>query len=602
VRRRSRAAQRRVAQSAGGSPALVLAGGIALLALGVLTLALVRAVAPPAVAPAETAPPAATPVRALERRDVTPTPTDRPQPRPTSDTLAATRQAAATIVAQEQADAGLRVTLTAIAPLAPTVQAVLPVAAARYAPAIDALLLEHGYRANIIDVAGLRGLRASQRNYSNSVWTRDLDYAISGYGLALGDLSVFAENIALFMGYVTADGVAPETIYLRGDRLDAENRTSWDSMPNLIHAAYVYVAKTGDRSFYEQYRGTLLTIGAWIVRLDSDGDGMPDQDIFPYGYYDSIENGPLHTYALARFYGAFLELAELEAWAGHDGARWREHAAALRSGYHRPVDAGGYWLTSQPWPIAWRRGDGRIVPILETFGVFAALRSGLLDRDDPQYAGLVAALQRHLADFLADPAPFRLTLGGYEPEMRRVVDPPVPLWMLDASAPWIVGLAAPAYAAAGLAAEAEQIMGAYRAMVADTDPPVLEFIAGDTARYGPGESGDRGRTWDSAAWFLAIYGGHYGLQPTPARLIVAPRPFRTIPGDGITGFSYQGARIDLLLDAARARYIIRSDQPVIVELRPLVANGQVRVDDGPARPSVTRILAPARDYVVASVP
>jgi hypothetical protein len=153
-----------------------------------------------------------------------------------------------------------------------------------------------------------------------------------------------------------------------------------------------------------------------------------------------------------------------------------------------------------------------------------------------------------------------------------------------------------------LAAEAEQIMGAYRAMVADTDPPVLEFIAGDTARYGPGESGDRGRTWDSAAWFLAIYGGHYGLQPTPARLIVAPRPFRTIPGDGITGFSYQGARIDLLLDAARARYIIRSDQPVIVELRPLVAGGQVRVDDGPARPSVTRILAPARDYVVASVP
>jgi hypothetical protein len=64
---------------------------------------------------------------------------------------------------------------------------------------------------------------------------------------------------------------------------------SWDSMPNLIHAGYAYVAKTGDLTFYQQHRDTLLQVGEWISRLDRDADGLPDRDIFHFGYYDSVQ-------------------------------------------------------------------------------------------------------------------------------------------------------------------------------------------------------------------------------------------------------------------------------------------------------------------------
>ena len=66
----------------------------------------------------------------------------------------------------------LFILLSAQAPIAPNAQS-------SFDPDLEALLLQNGYSANVINVRGTRGLRASQRNYSSSVWSRDLDYAIS---------------------------------------------------------------------------------------------------------------------------------------------------------------------------------------------------------------------------------------------------------------------------------------------------------------------------------------------------------------------------------------------------------------------------------------
>ncbi len=494
-------------------------------------------------------------------------------------------------------------------PLPPSPTAALPVdldrdienALAQYEPDIAALLLRNGYEANIITVGDRRGLRASQLSYATSVWSRDLDYAISGYSYVLGDMDVLRENIELFLMRVDPDGVAPETIYIRGDRLDYENRQAWDSMPNLIHATYVYVSKTGDRDFYRANRDILLRVGARIVAMDRDGDGLPDGDDFPYGYYDSLYNSVMHTYAIAKFYAAYNELAELEATIGMDGDDWARHAGKLRESFHRSFDAGGYWLNDQTWPIAWKQADGAVVNILETFGIFSALRAGLIaPRDGERYADLVATMHAKLPDLIDTPTPMRLALGGYEPEMRREVDPPVPLWMLDASAPWIVGLATPAYAAAGYAEDARTLIQAYETMARNTDPPVLEFAAGPSARYGPGDSGDGGRTWDSAAWFLAVYGGHYGLTMTPAALVVQPAPFVTLPADGIAGFSYQGAVIRFELDAARSTYLLESDRHIVARLLPISGMQAIRVNDGPARGEETLTLQPGQRYKVVS--
>lgn len=439
-----------------------------------------------------------------------------------------------------------------------------------YAPDIESLLLENGYRKNIIPMRdGARGLRASQKSYTTSIWSRDLDYAISGYSFALGDMSVFRESIVLFLDRVDADGVVPEAIHSNwppGN--DHENRQSWDSMPNIIHATYVYVAKTGERGFYEQYRETLLRVGEWIARLDSDGDGLPDLDIFPYGYYDSVNNGVMHTYALAKFYAAYNELAELEAFVGRDGSIWEKRAADLREGFHRPFVEGGYWPAGQNWPIAWRKADGTVVRVLETFGVFEALRSGLIAPSDARYDDLIRALDEHFSDLIAGPTPMHLTLGGYSPDLLREVDPPVPRWMLDSSAPWIVGLAAPAYAAAGYPQHSHEMMQAYMEMARTTNPPVLEFAAGEGARFGPGNSGDGGRTWDSAGWFLAVYGGHYGLTMTPAALIVQPRPYTCLENDRIHHFTYQGSVVLLDIGLDCKSYRIQASEPITVRLKP----------------------------------
>jgi hypothetical protein len=120
------------------------------------------------------------------------------------------------------------------------------------------------------------------------------------------------------------------------------------------------------------------------------------------------------------------------------------------------------------------------------------------------------------------------------------------------------------------------------------------------ARYGAGTSADSGRAWDSAAWFIAVYGGHYGLTMTPSALIVQPRPFKALPDDGVQDLTYQGARIQLALDAPHLRYRIQADRSIIVHLRPMGTATLVQVDGGMWQKEVSLVLQPGREYSVAS--
>src|SRR5262249_55955248 len=143
------------------------------------------------------------------------------------------------------------------------------------------------------------------------------------------------------------------------------------------------------------------------------------------------------------------ELSALEQAIGEDGTIWDQRAIRLHAGFHLPFAQGGYWLEEQPWPLAWRNINAPPVTVLESFGVFAALHNGLITpADGSHYQELLKTLHTHLPELLGGEAPIRLALGGYEPELRREVDPPVPLWMLDSGAPWITGLAVPVYAVA----------------------------------------------------------------------------------------------------------------------------------------------------------
>lgn len=555
---------------------------------------------------------------------ITPTASLPATPTPNATATAQAVQASQDATATVQAAAQAAATSTAVAEQATTTAQIagiaaeeaqraashasdtLGVASARYAPDLEPLLLANGYRANIIQVGAARSLRASQLNYSNSTWTRDLDYAISGYSYALGNMSVLRENAEVFLARVDGAGIAPETIYLREGRIDFENRTSWDSMPNLIHAVYVYVAKTGDRAFYRQHRETMLRMGQWIAALDINGDGLPNTNNYPFGYFDSVRNSEMHTYAIAKFYAAYNELADLEAAAGFDGETlWRERAAWMRANYHRPhtpdTVGEGYWVEGQPWPIAWHRPDAGPVLLLETFGVFSAVQTGLIGpQDEGRYQALMEHMHGVLPELIAGPSPLRLSIGGYEPEMRREVIPPVPVWMLDASAPWVVGVAAPSFAQAGYAPDAEAVMQAYMTMARATDPPILEFAAGEGTRYGPGDSGDRGRTWDTAAWFLAVYGGHYGIKMTPAALVVEPYPFRTIAHDGFENLSYQGAQVQMELDAASRTYTLQVSRPTVARLRPMNGAQSLRLNGQEAGAEKVLVLQPDQPYTVVS--
>src|SRR5690606_12944761 len=113
---------------------------------------------------------------------------------------------------------------------------------------------------------------------------------------------------------------------------------------------------------------------------------------FVYGYYNSVSNSVRHTYALAKFYRAYNELAELERSIGGTGQRWDERATRLREAFHAPNSP--YW-GQNAWPIAWLRPDGTPVETLETFGVFEALDSGLIGpQDGERYTRLVQALHQ----------------------------------------------------------------------------------------------------------------------------------------------------------------------------------------------------------------
>lgn len=465
----------------------------------------------------------------------------------------------------------------------------------------EQLLFLNGYVANILTAPdGRRVLRASQRNYSTTTWARDLDYAISGYSYMLGDMSVFRENIQVFLDATSNDGIVPETIDVaRGWH---ENRAAWDAMPNLISATYTYAAKTGDRAFVSQNIAKLESIAAWIERLDANGDGLPDRDIFPYGYYDTVENSVMHTYALAKFYGAYRNMAELERWIGRDGSRYDRLADRMRAGFHLPESAGGYWRAGQAWPIAWKKADGRVYPFLETFGVLQATREGLIGPEDGwRYRELHTALHESL-DRQIDPAtPTKLTVGGYPRSIKRVVTPTPPDWMLDAAAPWIVSLDVPERARAGYPEDAARIVDAYRAMSRRTEGTVLEFAASAGSRYGAGDSGDRGRTWDTAAWFEAIYGGHYGVRMTLDALQIAPLPLAQLADDGITDFVYQGANVQIRLDAARRAYSVTTDQPINLLLYPVGDGATVAIDGVERGPSTRLTLAPGQTVLVQSL-
>jgi serine/threonine protein kinase len=462
-------------------------------------------------------------------------------------------------------------------------------ATAQYNPGLEAGLLQNGYAANIINIGGGRGLQPSQSEPTRHTWVRDLDYATSGYGYVLGDMSVLRENIGLFLADVEPNGIVPDVYNAQSGY--GLNR-AWDSMPNLINAVYVYVAKTGDRAFYRDNRQKLQWIGEWIANLDTDGDGLPDRDVYPYGYYNSIENSVRHTYALAKFYAAYTQLAALEQSIGEDGATWEQRAIALREAFHRPFDEGGYWSNDLAWPVGWRDASQEPVRTLETFGVFEALQSGLITPEDAGYQPLMTALANRLPDLMVGPTPLRLTLNGYPPNLlRSVVREP---WKADASAPWIVGPAAPAYAAAGHPEQAAELLNAYTA-AAGPDALVWQLVATD----GSGREG-RGGAWGSAAWFMAVYGGHYGLKLTPTALIIEPHPFTTITDDGVQNLSFQGAIVQLRLDPASQIYRVQVDQLTSVILRPMGNATQIRVNDEPFGPEAAIVLQPGLEYVVTS--
>lgn len=470
-------------------------------------------------------------------------------------------------------------------------------ATAQYDRTFENLLLENGYTANIIDIRGRQGLGASRTDPIDAIWARDLDYATSGFSYVLGDMQVLRASIELLLEGVTGDGVVPEGLFSNqtGYVYGTDSDGAWDSMPNLISAVYTYVAKTGDYDFYRTHREALQQIGTWIVRLDSDGNGLPDRDIFPHGYYNSVHNSVMHTYALAKFYGAFIALAELERAIDEDGSIWTQRADRLRQGFHLPLDQGGYWPNDQVWPIAWRQGDGSVVNVLETFGVFEALHSGLIaPADAARYRSLLDALRDQVPTLLNGPVPMRLVVGGYEQSVRRDVVPANEQWKLDASAPWIVGLAAPEYAADDDRDSANALMQAYAAM-----DRVPRLAAGPNDRYGAGQEGGGG-AWERAAWFMAIYGGHYGLKLTPAALIVRPRPFTAVPDDGIQNVSYQGAYVQLALDPDNRTYRIQVSRPTLVHLWPMGVAHRMRIDDGPAQSDALLILQPNHEYVIVS--
>lgn len=463
-----------------------------------------------------------------------------------------------------------------------------------FAPQVESRLLGAGYYGNAVVSPALGPvLSASMRDYRGSVWSRDTDYALQGYSYVLDDMSVFQNTLQKFLDRVDSQGVAPEYLLLDGRY---GNRQSWDSMANVIQATYTYVAKTGDIEFYRRNQAAVRRAAAWIRALDLDDDGLPDRDIFPYGYTDTVENSPLHTYAIAKFYAALQALADLEDAIGRDGQPWRDYTERTRARFSQPLDAGGYWNPATGYPIAWKRANGDMVSEFETFGVYEAIRVGLL-RDPDQLASIAAWLSANHDAFLNSNAyPERLIIGGYDLRVKKSEVPLDKLWILDCNAPWITGLSVPARVKLGLLQDARQMLDVYRSS-ANRRTPHAEFGAGPLARYGPGETDDGGRLWDNWSWFSAVYGTHFGLTMKLHALEVAPAPLDDSAGRQLWGVSYQGAHVtmELLEDG----YRISLDAPRRLVLYPPYGYNAIDVNgDGNLQPRRELSAQPGVAYVI----
>jgi hypothetical protein len=461
-------------------------------------------------------------------------------------------------------------------------------------PAIEERLLGAGYYGNAV-ISPVLGpvLTASMRDYRGSVWSRDNDYAMQGYSYVLSDMAIFKNTLQKFLDRVDRFGVAPEYILLDGRY---GNRQSWDSMANVVQMTYTYVAKTGDLDFYRRNEPAVKLALSWIRNLDTNGDGLPDKDIFPFGYNDTVENGPLHTYAIAKFYAAYQAMGELEDAAGRDGRSFRRYAQDMQTNFARAVSEGGYWNPDTGYPIAWKRASGKIYPNFETFGVFEAIRSGLLVNPD-QLRSIAAFLDAHRSAFInLNDYPERLIIGGYEPEVRKPEVPTEKMWLLDANAPWVVGISVPARVKLDRLQDAVDMFGQY-SQSAFRRTPHAEFGAGALGRYGAGETTDGGRLWDNWSWFSVVYGTHFGLTMRPQGLDVAPAPLGPSLGQKLSNVTYQGAtlQMELLADG----YQLSLDGAKRVTFFPPYGYSRVEVNgDGNVQPSISLRTTPGAVYVI----
>jgi hypothetical protein len=464
-----------------------------------------------------------------------------------------------------------------------------------FSPATESFLLAAGYYGNMfVSEANGRVLTASMRVYPDSVWMRDVAMAARGYAHVLDDSRVIRNTLVQFLKRTSSDGIVPEFFNEAGG---AENRGAWDAMPDLIHGVYAYASKTRDIGFVSEHFETLVRARDWIRRLDTNDDGLPDRDIYPFGYFDSVENSVMHTYAIASFYAAHIELAELAELIGRDGAPYREYADRMRFAYSRPLDMGGYWQPERGYPIAWKKADGRIVDGFETFGVLAAVRAGLIF-DEERLRGIARILRERREEFTNQNAfPVRLMLGGYDRSLVRTGVPPDKLWLLDTNAPWVLGHDVAVRARFGALDDAALMIARYEEATVQY-PPMAEFGAAPSARHGAGESNDGGRLWDNSAWFDAVYGTHYGLRLTPRALIVQPNPLRRIAEDQADGLLYQNMRYRLTLRPDGYTLTVLDGAARTVTFQPISRYQRVAINGGPQQPTHTVTVRPGESYTV----
>ncbi|MCC6625972.1 MAG: hypothetical protein IT340_01095 [Chloroflexi bacterium] len=470
-------------------------------------------------------------------------------------------------------------------------------ASSSFSPAVEAFLLTAGYYGNVfVSESNGRVLTASMTSYPDSVWIRDVAMATKAYGYVLDDSRPFRNTLAQFLRRTSADGVVPEFFDEAGN---AENRGAWDAMPDLIHGVYAYTSKTRDVGFVTEHFDTLVRVRDWIRRLDTNDDGLPDRDIYPYGYFDSVENGVMHTYAIASFYLAHLELAELAELIGRDGVAYRDYAERMRFAYNRPLDMGGYWQPERGYPIAWKKADGRLVDGFETFGILMAVRVGLIT-DDERLRALARLLRERREEFINQNAfPLRLMLGGYDAAFLRSGVPPARRWLLDANAPWVVGHDVAVRARFGALDDAAYMLARYEEASMQY-PPMAEFGAAPNARHGGGETHDGGRLWDNGAWFDAVYGTHFGLRPTPRALIIQPNPLRRVADDQADGLLYQNMRFRLVVRADSYTLTVLDGPARTVAFYPTGRYQRVAVNGGPQQPTHTMLVRPGESYTVQS--